>query len=167
MILTPGYRRSVPPALAQKIAQAAQDGGAEAVGVFVSESPEQIDAVCDTVGLKVVQSYRFGLLLPSHLKRILVNAPGVPLRQEEDFLLLESGHPGSGTPIEETRLRSVLDDHPSCRFILAGGLTPGNVQEMIRLYQPLGVDVSSGVEENGQKSCVLIQEFIEKVRAYG
>ena len=49
--------------------------------------------------------------------------------------------------------------------ILAGGLTPANVQEAIRLTRPYGVDVSSGVEEMGRKDRRKIQEFIAQVRS--
>ena len=53
-------------------------------------------------------------------------------------------------------------------FILAGGLTPENVAEGIRIFAPDAVDVSSGVEviADGQrgKSRELIREFVEAVR---
>ncbi len=48
--------------------------------------------------------------------------------------------------------------------ILAGGLNAGNVTEAIRIVQPYGIDVSSGVESSpGEKDISLIQEFIAKV----
>ncbi len=48
-------------------------------------------------------------------------------------------------------------------IILAGGLTPGNVQEAIRSARPFGVDAASGVEkEPGRKSRDLVEDFIQK-----
>jgi phosphoribosylanthranilate isomerase len=52
------------------------------------------------------------------------------------------------------------------RFVLAGGLNPGNVQEGIRLFAPDLVDVSSGVEGAAGKDRDLIIEFIRKAREY-
>src|SRR5690606_18166830 len=46
-------------------------------------------------------------------------------------------------------------------WLLAGGLTPANVAEAIRLTKAPGVDVSSGVETApGQKDSGLIRDFI-------
>lgn len=48
--------------------------------------------------------------------------------------------------------------------ILAGGLTSENVAEAIQMIHPKIVDVSSGVETNGQKDFEKMRNFIENVR---
>jgi phosphoribosylanthranilate isomerase len=51
------------------------------------------------------------------------------------------------------------------KVILAGGLTPENVAEAVKLVQPYGVDVAGGVEkETGIKDHAKIKKFIAEVR---
>jgi phosphoribosylanthranilate isomerase len=54
---------------------------------------------------------------------------------------------------------------PTRTWILAGGLTPENVQGLIAELRPWGVDVSSGVESSrGVKSPELIRSFVHAAR---
>lgn len=51
--------------------------------------------------------------------------------------------------------------------IIAGGLLPTNVEEVLRVAQPFGVDISSGVEEKpGIKDHSKVTDFVGRVRAF-
>ena len=53
-----------------------------------------------------------------------------------------------------------------CPWMLAGGLTPENVAEAVKMTGAKQVDVSSGVEDApGQKNAELIQKFVQSSRS--
>ncbi|MCX8001251.1 MAG: phosphoribosylanthranilate isomerase [Anoxybacillus mongoliensis] len=45
---------------------------------------------------------------------------------------------------------------------IAGGITPDNVEQLLA-YEPFGIDISSGIEENEQKSEQKIKQMEQKV----
>lgn len=66
------------------------------------------------------------------------------------------------TDLSGILLREVPLDRPL--LLLAGGLNPTNVAEAILAGQPDGVDVSSGVEEAGEKSADQIYAFLQAAK---
>ncbi|NLZ98155.1 MAG: hypothetical protein GX920_04965 [Micrococcus sp.] len=78
-----------------------------------------------------------------------------------DYWFYDASH-GTGTFTEIPDWVRDVD----ARFVLAGGLNPDNVAEVVTRYQPDGVDVSSGVESSaGVKDYALMKAFIDAVRA--
>jgi phosphoribosylanthranilate isomerase len=96
------------------------------------------------------------------------------LSKKIEAIVVDGAEYGSGKTFDWTkskRLKKAGAQSPpelfaKRRFVLAGGLNPGNVQEGIRLFAPDIVDVSSGVEGAVGKDRDLIIEFIRKAREY-
>ena len=73
---------------------------------------------------------------------------------------------GSGKPFDQDAAAELCERFAGrARFIVAGGLRPGNVADAIRKLQPWGVDVVSGVEQQpGVKDEAAVRSFIRRVR---
>ena len=69
-------------------------------------------------------------------------------------------HGGTGVPLDWAAI-----DRPERRFVLAGGLDPGNVAQAIATLQPWGVDASSGLESQpGIKDAARVAAFVEEAK---
>jgi len=78
-------------------------------------------------------------------------------------ILLDTWNPNLQGGTGETFIWHLLKGL-SIPFILAGGLTPENVENSIDSTKPWGVDVSSGVETDGMKSEEKVMKFVASVR---
>ncbi|KAH6969677.1 hypothetical protein HG530_013979 [Fusarium avenaceum] len=93
---------------------------------------------------------------------------GIARRGYHTVPLLDSGS-GSGKLLNVTNVQAVLESDPELRVFLAGGLNPDNVAESVKALGPLadrviGVDVSSGVEEDGKQSLDKIAAFVKAAK---
>lgn len=81
----------------------------------------------------------------------------------EDVLLLDAPVAGSGEQWDHGALEG---NRPHGKWLLAGGLDPGNVESAIEAVRPWGVDVSSGVEaEPGVKDQDRVRRFIAAAKS--
>jgi phosphoribosylanthranilate isomerase len=100
------------------------------------------------------------VLLPLHVDRP-ITLGDVPADQVP---LLDNGGPdklgGSGQTFDHSHLPP-----PTRRFVLAGGLHPGNVAELLGSSGAWGVDASSGLESRpGVKDPDLIRSFVKAAK---
>ena len=75
-----------------------------------------------------------------------------------DFVLLDAGM-GTGKLFDWSLIRGVKRP-----YFLAGGLDSSNVTEAVKILSPYAVDVSSGIETDGQKDRVKMSAFISTLR---
>jgi len=182
----PGSPRFVPEEAAREIVRAIGDR-AEVVGVFVNESPGTIVALCGRLGIRRVQLH--GDEPPGDALRIplwrmkavhALRTPDLPalLAYPCEAFLFDAGGKGAygGTGRElawaelAERFPGVVGGPGSAGtgrpWILAGGLTPENVERAIVAARPFGVDAASGVESSpGKKDPGKVASFIERAKA--
>ena len=74
---------------------------------------------------------------------------------------------GSGKTFPWALALRFKEKFPERRLWLAGGLTPENVAEAVRVVQPFAVDVASGVEDEapGVKNLDKVAKFIARAKA--
>jgi phosphoribosylanthranilate isomerase len=147
------------------------------VGVFVNESPEQIEKIISITGIDVVQLHGDETPENCHISRHVIKAIRVksleslePLIHYKDIIstfLLDTFTPDiAGGTGQIFNWDIAVEAKQFGRIILAGGLTPDNIIEAIRRVQPYAVDVSSGVEsKKGEKDHEKMRLFIEKAKS--
>ena len=76
-----------------------------------------------------------------------------------------SGRGGTGQTHDWDISRQIVEQYPTQRFILAGGLTHENIATATRLVRPYGIDVMSGVSDSpGIKSEGKIVQLLSALR---
>lgn len=143
------------------------------VGVFKNETQKYLNQIADYTKIDIVQLH--GNETPEYcnrIKRKVIKRFSINDDYETNDLvsqmnkyyvsayLLDPGE-GSGKKFDWNLATNI-----NLPLIIAGGLTPENVKEVISLLTPYGVDVASGVEKSpGRKDIKKIMRFIEEVRS--
>jgi phosphoribosylanthranilate isomerase len=154
------------------------------VGVFANAPAREVNhiaAYChlDRVQLSGEESWEYCLQIEHPIIKVLHMTPdvqsreiiaeiegGIKLCREKDILFLldteaAGAYGGTGQAFDWQLAREVSARLP---VLVAGGLTPDNVERLISEVRPWGADVSSGVENNGRKDVSKIRAFIASVR---
>ena len=137
------------------------------VGVFVSPSRAELLEAVDKVGLDFVQVHGqvvdklFENLPCGSIQAVQVDEGGHVPNSQANYLLFDAPVAGSGQTFDWGRLDTTGLAQP---FFIAGGLNEDNVARAIQHFSPFAVDVSSGVETDGQKDHEEIRRFIERVK---
>jgi phosphoribosylanthranilate isomerase len=167
----------------------------EPVGLYVNERLPDIQAKAQDFGIRIVQIHgdhdelpisgpvrfvpAFSLGDATSIERL--NSYLSALRTHGDVpvppaILIDGQvagmYGGTGKTAPWELLNALLHDYrrvndfiEGVRIILAGGLTPDNVAEAIRVVRPYAVDVASGVESApGRKDAEKMRRFIENAR---
>ncbi len=180
MILSQGFGRSLLPDQAVDIALAVDT---PVVAVLVDESVDEAHRIATLVGASVIQLH--GEESPAFVRELRAKGDwaiwkAVRVREPEDVaravreygdavdaFLLDAWHPehpgGGGVSFAWDDFSAVGGMLPSgVAVIAAGGLTPDNVAQAVRVVSPDVVDVSSGVELAPRlKDHDLIRAFVE------
>lgn len=180
----PGSSRYTDPATAAALVRTVPPFVAP-IGVFVEASADEMRATAGGLGLRAVQWH--GDRLPpdedlspvplivaarvrgsdclAGIKQVVAQRQiaGVPFAAVLIDAHVPGQYGGTGQPAP-WHLLAGFD--PGVPVILAGGLTPNNVADAIRIVRPWGVDVAGGVESSpGRKDAEKVRRFIEAVRA--
>lgn len=152
---------------------------ATTVGVFVTDSAAMIRTTATRFGLRAVQTYSDAPIAVDFFPAAQIPAFRVKDAETlatvrhcvkivrpaailiDSYVVGELGGTGHRAPWE---LLAGFD--AGVPLILAGGLTPDNVAEAIRVVRPWGVDVASGVESApGRKDPGRVRAFVQAVRS--
>jgi phosphoribosylanthranilate isomerase len=171
-----GSPRYVTPAKARQIVRRLPKG-ISSVGVFVNETEEKMLEIAQTVGLDHVQLH--GDESPATVERMERSLPVIKaLRVRKSFrvsrltrfkhasaLLLDGFDAKHWGGAGKTFNWRVAKRTPrSAKLFLAGGITPENVAQAIRIAMPYAVDVCSGIEAKpGKKDPKRLKAFMREV----
>lgn len=80
------------------------------------------------------------------------------------FAFLIDDSEGRGKILDFELVKEILKKHPETKLIVAGGISIENIEEIIKVLKPYGIDVSSSLEsEEGVKDPYRIKYILTKI----
>lgn len=150
------------------------------VGVFVNENPDVVKAVVSQCRLDCIQLHGDESIEYCEQMRWKKLIKAIRVKTEEDieklpsfpvdYFLLDTYHVcsygGTGKQFNWKFLNKI-DTSMKTKIIIAGGITPKNVSDLLKTYTPEVIDVCSGVESaHGKKDCNLMNSLFKIVSSY-
>jgi phosphoribosylanthranilate isomerase len=139
-------------------------GAIDMLQLHGSETPERVAVLKARTGKAVMKVIK--VAKPEDVERGIAAYASVADRLMFDTA--DGALPGGNAKAFDWTILSgrILDRMGPLPWLLAGGLTPDNVAEAVRVTGARAVDVSSGVESSrGVKSIELIRAFLDRVKA--
>ncbi len=127
-----------------------------------SINPKDVERIKSEFGVFVMKAFK----VPKRSDDPIKDAEKLMDRIEQfevDRILLDTGK-GTGITHDHRVSKAVAENFD---IVLAGGLNPRNVAEIVKFVRPFGVDVSSGVENDGRKDEELIKKFVKALEEFG
>ena len=169
-VFAPKSKRYIDPQKAARLKELLSSE-IRAVGVFVDEAPDTVAALLNSGVIDIAQLHggedeAYIQSLRQRTDQPIIKAFQIKSRRDlaeakactADHILLDSGA-GTGNVFDWSVLQDVKRP-----YFLAGGLSPDNVGDAVRLLHPYAVDVSSGIETDGYKDEEKAAAFIAAVR---
>lgn len=128
-----------------------EDGIIDVIQLHGTEDEEYIRTLRTKTDAKIIKAFRIETEEDLHVAE----------KSSADLILLDSGIGGTGTAFDWSLLRNVTRP-----FVLAGGLNPETIENALKTVSPYGVDVSSGIETDGNKDYNKMNRFVETVRSF-
>ena len=181
----PSFRVKVCGLSTPEAVDAALDAGADAIGLVLCDSPRRVAPARARQLLRHVGGRASVVGVTRQLRAAEIDdllAEGfdalqgrVPIPHPRVLSVVGVDHPFDGTALldlSEGRGQPLPRDQAAAWVargqgprMVAGGLTPDNVADVIAAVRPHGVDVSSGVEDRpGHKNLARIHTFVQRAR---
>ena len=187
LVFVPQARRRVTAHEARALlAEARADGRTlpPVVGLFADQPLDEVREVVASVGLDAVQlcggeGVQYGQEIGIPVYKVIsvdeetpiaAQTPRIMVLQQRHALaghriVLDAQSPGEyGGTGRRFDWDLAADLAGAFEMSLAGGLSPENVRDAVTRVRPWGVDVSSGVETDGEKDPARVRAFVEAVR---
>lgn len=181
VVFAESKRQTDPRSLARWLKKTPLQPHQKLVGVFVNPSTQEIEDVLQHVNLGVIQlhgdetvahvlnikeRFQCEIWKAIHHTNASIKLMNVYKGIIDGFVVdakSKAGWGGTGQRFDWDSVPNYIAEAQTqgVPCFIAGGVTPDNIHDLAALY-PHGIDVSSGIETDGQKDVVKIEEILRR-----